>query len=220
MMFKKGLFILLTVTSALAVIPLGPGFAENVISGVVSSEASRAKPTSDTWRPGDDYVLQPGDRIDIVIYPTDTFLKGGRMGISSEGNITLPLVGKIHVAGLEVLEAERTLQELIGKDFLVDPEIVIEMIEEKKLTVAILGQVKKPGNYEYTVGGEPITLLEAVSLAGGFSAIANIKKIRIVRAVEGDNVVIKANANNIINGKEEDIELEPGDVIHVMESLF
>ena len=94
------------------------------------------------------------------------------------------------------------------------------MVEEKKLTVAILGQVKKPGNYEYTVGGEPITLLEAVSLAGGFSEIANIKKIRVVRHVRGENVVIKANANNIINGKEEDIELEPGDVIHVMESLF
>ncbi len=197
--------------SFLCIIPV-TGFTEEVLKG--------AEPSLSTWRPGDDYVLQPGDRIRITIYPEDEFLKGGEMGISSEGNITLPLVGKINLAGLDVLQAEKAIQDVVGKDYLVDPEVVIEMVQETKQTVAILGQVKKPGNYEYTVGGEPITLLEAVSLAGGFSEIANIKKIRVVRTVEGENVVIKANADAIINGKEEDIELEPGDVIHVMESLF
>jgi len=211
---RKLLIISVLVISTLVFISPSLSFAEDVVG------ATTVQPVGDTWRAGDNYVLQPGDRINIIIYPNDPYLKGGEMGISSEGNITLPLIGKVHMAGLEVLEAERTLQEIIGKDFLVEPEVVIEMRKEMKQTIALLGQVKKPGNYEYIVGGEPITLLEAISLAGGFSAIANIKKIRVVRSVQGGNVVIKVNADAIINGKEEDIELEPGDVIHVMESLF
>ncbi len=193
-------------------------FSGGMVGAAEPTEGEQPTLTGRRFR--DDYILQPGDRIRIIIYPEDSFIKGGNVGISSEGNVTLPLLGKVHLAGLEVLEAEKTLKELIDEDYLVDPEVVIETVVERKDSIAILGQVKKPGKHVYPAGRRQLTLLEAISLAGGFSDIANIKKIRVVRMVDGETIVIRANADAIINGKEPDIELEPGDVIHVMESLF
>jgi polysaccharide export outer membrane protein len=169
----------------------------------------------------DTYLLQKGDRIKVTIYPQDEYLKGGEMEVSSEGNITLPLVGKISIAGKNVIEAEKAIARVIDADFLVDPEVVIEVLRHKENSIVVLGQVKKPGTYTFPEGGARMTLLQAIALAGGFSDIANIKRIKIVRRVEGrKSKVIHANADAIISGKDTDVELASGDVVHVMESLF
>ena len=171
-------------------------------------------------REEDSYILQRGDRIRLKIYPEDEYFKGGEMEISSEGNITLPLAGKIPVAGKRVIEAERAVAQVLDSDFLVNPEAVIEVLEYKAKSVVVLGQVKKPGTYEFPPGVTRLTLLQAVSLAGGFSDIANIKKIRIVREVAGKKEAIQVNAENILSGRDPDIELKSGDFVHVSESLF
>ncbi len=170
--------------------------------------------------PDDDYLLQEGDRLKIRIFPEDEFIKGGEMPVSSEGSITIPLVGKLSVTGKTVLQAERELAVILSRDFLVNPEVVIEVQKYKKVTFVILGQVKVPGTYDMPEGSTKLTLLQAISMAGGFSEIANIKKIKVVRKGPGKNQVIRANAEAIISGKEEDVGLEPDDIIHVMESLF
>ncbi len=166
------------------------------------------------------YLLQNGDRIKLTIYPEDEYLKGGEMEISSEGNITLPLVGKISIAGKPVIDAEKAIAQLIGVDYLVDPEVVIEVLRYKQHSVVLLGQIKKPGTYPFPEGSMKLTLLQAIAMAGGFSDIANISKIKIVRKSSGKNKVIRANAEAIISGREPDIELVSGDVVHVMETLF
>lgn len=168
----------------------------------------------------DSYLLQPGDRIAVKVYPEDEYIKGGEMEISSEGNITLSLVGKVSVVGMSVIQAERELARLIDADYIVNPEVVIDVLKYKKQSVVILGQVKTPGTYEFPPGKTKVTLLQAISMAGGFSDIANIKKIKVMRKAGGKNEVIRANAEAIISGEEQDVDLESGDVIHVMESLF
>ncbi len=168
----------------------------------------------------DSYTLQKGDRIKVTIYPGDDYLKGGEMEISSEGNITLPLVGKIPIAGKNVIDAEKTIAKLVGTDYLVAPEVVIEVLKYKQNFVVLLGQVRKPGTYTFPEGSTHVTLLQSIALAGGFSDIANAKKIKIVRKTKDKSKVIRANAESIISGKTQDLELESGDVIHVMESLF
>lgn len=166
------------------------------------------------------YLLQPGDRVSIRIYPEDEYIKGGEMEISSEGNITLPLVGKIAVAGKTIIEAERTIRDLLAEDYLVSPEVVIEVLQYKQHSVVVLGQVRKPGTYPFPQGTTQLTLLQAISLAGGFSDVANTKKIQVMRNKEGAKQTIQANAEAIINGKEHDIEVMPGDIVNVSESLF
>lgn len=170
-----------------------------------------------------DYVMQTGDRIKITIYPEDEHIKGAEMEISSEGNITLPLVGKIEVAGKKPIQAEREIAVILDRDYLVNPEVVIEVTDkyasEKEKSVVLLGQVKQPGTQPFPKAGR-FTLLQAIAVAGGFSDVANIKKIKVIRGGEVKGEVLRANAEDIISGKKPDIELEDGDIINVAESLF
>ncbi len=204
-----------------AILNSSPLFAEEDAMDILNAKSAKADAElSDLDKAPNDYILQAGDVVLIKIYPEDEYIKGGKMEVSSEGNITLSLVGKVTVAGKSVVEAEREIAEILNRDYLVDPEVVIELEQHKKQNVVLLGQVRKPGTYEMPIGAKKMTLLQAVSLAGGFSEIANIKKIKIVRQAEGKNEVIRANADAIISGSEQDVDLEPGDVISVSESLF
>jgi polysaccharide export outer membrane protein len=169
------------------------------------------------------YVLKPGDRIKITIYPEDEFIKGGEMQISSEGNITLPLVGKVEVGQQLIRDAEAAIRKLIDADYLVNPEVVIEVVkqsEQSKIQIVLLGAVRKPGSYEFPAGETKVTLLKLMSDAGGFSEVANVKKIKIVREVDGKKNVIRANAEAIMSGDSPDVELQSGDIVHVSESMF
>ncbi len=170
-----------------------------------------------------DYVIQTGDRIKITIYPEDDHIKGGEMEVSSEGNITLSLAGKMEVVGKTAIQAEREIAEVLDRDYLVNPEVVIEVVEkfasDKEKSVVLLGQVKSPGSHPFPKTGH-FTLLQAIAVAGGFADVANIKKIKIIRGGEDKGDVIRANADDIISGKKPDIELQDGDIINVAESLF
>jgi polysaccharide export outer membrane protein len=171
----------------------------------------------------DGHVLKPGDRIKVTIYPEDEFIKGGEMQISAEGNITLPLIGKVEVGNILVREAEAKIRDLLNADYLVNPEAVIEVVkssEQSKIQIVLLGSVRKPGSYEFPVGEVKVTLLKLMSEAGGFSEVANIKKIKIVRTEDGKKTVIRANAEAIMSGDQPDVELMSGDIVHVSESLF
>lgn len=91
---------------------------------------------------------------------------------------------------------------------------------EKALNVAesniyVEGEVKKPGVYEYQPG---LTALNAVIIAGGFDKFAAPNRTRIIRKDGGKQVVIKINLNDVKKGKIPDIELKPGDLIHVPET--
>ena len=168
------------------------------------------------------YVLQTGDMVNIKIYPEDEYIKGIQMEVSTEGNITLPLVGKIKIAGKTVAQAEKEIVEILDRDYLVNPEVVIQVAQHRKQTFVVLGQVKKPGTYDLPAGSTSLTLLQGISMAGGFTDIANIKKIKIVRLNTGGggNQVIQANADAIIGGNDPDPPLKQGDVVNVSESLF
>lgn len=167
-----------------------------------------------------DSPLQAGDKINVKIYPEDAYVKGGEFQISPEGNIMLSLLGKVNVAGMTIEEASEKLRQLIDKDYLVDPEVAIELMESKQKSFVILGEVKKPGTYQFPTGSATVSLLEAISTAGGFSDIANIKKIRILRQEGTAKRTLHANAEAIISGNEPDVSLQEGDVVNVSESLF
>jgi polysaccharide export outer membrane protein len=169
-------------------------------------------------------TIKSGDRIRIKIYPEDEYIRGGEMVVSTEGTIGLPLIGKVQVDGMGAADAERKIVDLLVKDYLVDPIVVIEPLGKEpavasKISVSVLGQVKQPGNINFPPEGE-MSLLKAISMAGGFTDIANPHNVKVVRKSGKEARVIEADAEDIISGKDEDIELEPNDVINVGEAFF
>lgn len=212
------LFLLVGAIASLAAV--GEAQAEESETESSSDEPSKPK------KIGHIDTIEASDRVLIKIYPEDQYIKGGEMSVSSEGTITLPLLGKVKIQGLKISEAEEQLAALLAKDYLVNPVVVIEvtrLAEEElglpKRTLSILGQVQKPGSYDIPGEGR-LTLLKLISTAGGFTDVANVKKIKVIRKKDGDTSILRANAESIIAGKSADIELQEEDVIHVGESLF
>ncbi len=112
-----------------------------------------------------DYKVGPEDLLVIEIYGQDKLNR--ELRVNGQGEITMPLVGVVKVAGMSPQEIEKRLMELYDARFLVNPQITVGVKEFRHQRVAVTGAVDKPGSYEI-IG--PRTLLEVLSLAGGFSS--------------------------------------------------
>jgi polysaccharide export outer membrane protein len=111
-----------------------------------------------------DYQVGPEDQLEIDIYGQDKLYR--ELRVNGQGEITMPLVGVVKVAGLTPQEIEKRLVNLYDARFLVNPQITVTVKQFRHQRVAVTGAVAKPGSYEI-IG--PRTLLEVLSLAGGFS---------------------------------------------------
>jgi len=143
-----------------------------------------------------------------------------KVRVSPDGVITMPLAGSVKVAGLGVVEAEQALTERL-KRFLIAPQVSIFIAEYGNKQVYVLGEVAKPGSYPLpTEAG--LTVIEAITLAGGFSQYAAPDKTRIIRKKPGgsSNIPIDISAVTKRGDKSKDLQLEPNDVVYVPESVF
>jgi polysaccharide biosynthesis/export protein len=109
-----------------------------------------------------DYAVGPEDLLEIVVYGQKELQRFVR--VNGSGDITMPLIGLVRVAGLTPQQVESRLQELYGTDYLRNPQVSVFVKEYRHQQVAVTGAVKKPGVYEM-IG--PRTLLEMLALSGG-----------------------------------------------------
>ena len=112
-----------------------------------------------------DYKIGPEDVLVVEVYGQEALKREVR--VNGKGQISMPLVGVVKVSGMSTREAEARLRELYGSEFLKNPQISLEVKEFHHQRVAVTGAVDKPGFFEI-IG--PRTLLEVLSLAGGFSS--------------------------------------------------
>jgi polysaccharide export outer membrane protein len=115
-----------------------------------------------------DYQVGPEDQLAIVIFGQDNLNR--ELRVNGQGEIAMPLVGVLKVAGLTPQQIQKHLEELYNARYLVNPQITVSVKEYRHQRVAVTGAVAKPGSYEI-IG--PRTLLEVLSLAGGFSNVPN-----------------------------------------------
>jgi len=165
------------------------------------------------------YVLRPSDEIDIQVFREPDF--SGAYTLTQSGEIKHPLMGTLKLSGMSVSEAETYLHELLDRDYLVNPKVMIKVTRTEGSQIVIFGEVKMPGIIPVPVG-DSVTLLKAIALAGGFTDLASQDRVRIVRKEpDGGTTTIKARVSGMLSGnsKEPDIKLEPGDVVVVPESV-
>jgi polysaccharide biosynthesis/export protein len=161
-----------------------------------------------------EYLIGPDDVLKIEVYREEELNR--KVRISSDGYISLPLIGKVKAVGRSVTGLQYLLEQKYSK-YLKRPHVTI-FIEEYS-TITISGQVNKPGSYPVT---RNLTVLEAISLAGGFTDIASRNNVRVLRNENGKENIIKIRVADISKGDEDgnNIQLRPGDIIIVPESFF
>lgn len=169
-------------------------------------------------RAGSDYLLQPGDLVEIKVFMEDNMDRTLRIG--GQGAITFPLVGNVKIAGHSVSSAEEKLSASLKK-YLLNPQVSIFIKEYGNKTIYVLGQVTKPSALQLPPE-RSLTVLEAITSAGGFTDIAASSKVRVLRQVDGkhENIDIDVSQITKMGNKSLDITLTPGDVVFVPQSMF
>jgi polysaccharide export outer membrane protein len=157
------------------------------------------------------YKLRPGDDIQISVWGEDAMKQ--EVKVLPDGSITYPLAGKVQVAGLETPEVEVRITEKL-KAFIPDPQVSVVVTKIEGNRVFILGKVTKPGPVAMT---GPMTVLEALSSAGGLDKFANQSGIKVIRTTPQGQKAIDVNYDKLIRGQslESNIVLMGGDTIVV-----
>jgi protein involved in polysaccharide export with SLBB domain len=138
--------------------------------------------------------------------------------VASDGTAQVPFLQKIQVAGLEPQDIAKMVREqLIARKFLVDPVVIVQVREYHSRTVILLGQVAKPGSFPLTPG---LTLMQAISMAGGLTAIADDDKVTLTRKIGQGTKTVRVSVDAITDGTAQDVVLQAGDRVFVYERLF
>ena len=229
-MLPRLLLIAVTVTagSLLAQSPAPVASAEPVrptypVPGMSSSSAAPAA-AAPALPPGvsapSGYILSANDQVAVEVFGEEDLRTNGRL--NGEGNLSVPLLGSIHLAGLTLTQAASRLTDLYARDYLVNPRVNVMLIGYAKRRFTMLGQVNRPGSYEMPDGSpEGIDLLEAVAMAGGYTRIAAPERISIRRhSSSGRDEIIRVDAKRLARGDRGNFTVLPGDAITVGESIF
>lgn len=175
--------------------------------GLPTQEQLPAPVKSTTVGPGDIFVVRVVGEEDLP----------EKYQVGSNGTVDLPFVGRVEVAGYEPEEIAERLQELLkAKEILVDPTVVVVVEAYRSKRVTLLGQVASPGSFPLSPN---MTLTEALSLAGGLSAVADEDAIYITRKTADGTVTAVVSISEINEGSS-DIPLQAGDRIFVSERVF
>ena len=157
-------------------------------------------------QPSPDYKIAPLDRLTIDVFNEPQFLQRDLM-VSGEGKIIFPLLNEVEVAGLTVSQAKTKLEQLLGKNYLVEPHVTIMVQKYRLRSVTVLGAVKLPGPYDLPEE-QQIGLLEAIARAGGFT-----RQARKSRILSEKQILASKNPRQFFTVKD-------GDIIKVKESFF
>jgi polysaccharide export outer membrane protein len=184
-----------------------------------AAEAEPKPPPQSSHGQGLAYRIQPFDRLHIEVFGEPDISR--TYAVSVAGTVKHPLLDTVPVLDKTVEEVEHAITELLERDFLVNPRVSIRVEQSSGRRVTLLGEVKKTGTL-YISPEQRFSLLNVIAAAGGFSDLAAITRVRIIRSVDGEERVIKVNVDDLLKGRSDvgDVDLMPGDVIMVPETFF
>jgi len=164
-------------------------------------------PTSDP----PEYIIKPNDLLEIVVWGEPDISRS--VLVRPDGRISLPLVQDLLAAELTPVELKEQM-EIRLQEFIDSPNVTVIVTAIQSYKVYVLGEVQSPGGI---VVEKPITVLQALTLAGGFREYADKSEISIVRTSGLEHLVFEFNYKDVIKGKkaEQNITLQSGDVVIV-----
>jgi len=166
-----------------------------------------------------DYVLQPSDLLKVQVHQEEDLTREVR--ISQEYTISLPLINTVDLTGKTRRQAEELIRSLYAREFLVKPSVTVLVMEYVPRKVSVLGMVTTPGAVLF-FQEQGLTLIEAISKAGGFTRLAKKKEVTLKRTnPDGTTKTFVINCDELTKGAtNETWPLQPNDVINVPETVF
>ncbi len=162
-----------------------------------------------------DYVLASADSVEMTVFHQPDLTTQAK--IANDGSVQFPLIGELKIGGLTLRDARELIRKRYNADYLVEPQVYLNVVTYAARKFTILGQVTTPGTYVMP-GGEHVGLMEAVGMAGGFTRIADRGKVVIKRSDHGKQQTFNVNTKKFTTQDGKQFELMPGDVVTIGET--
>jgi polysaccharide biosynthesis/export protein len=156
-----------------------------------------------------DYRLVPGDKLRVEVYKDAQLSQS--LQVRPDGKVTLPLIGDVMASGLTPIELRDQIATAL-REYVTNPVVTVIVVETVAPTVFVMGEVNNPGSIPLH---QPITVLQALAMAGGFKDFANVKDIRVLRRTSRGVQTLGFNYKSAIKGEGNPIVLQPGDTVVV-----
>ena len=160
-----------------------------------------------------DYIMGPEDVLEITVWKNADLSK--QVQVRPDGRISLPLIGDVSAVGRTAAQLTEEISARL-KSYMENPTVSILVREVNSYQIYVLGEVNAPGKYPLK---SKTTLLQAITIAHGFTQVAARNKIVVFRfGKDGEGLnKIKASYDDIVlrDGSDQNIELKPGDQIVV-----
>jgi polysaccharide biosynthesis/export protein len=182
------------------------------------TQTASAKPTGE--RPegvnppakvGKDYVIGPDDVLDVSVWKEQELTRS--LQVRPDGKISMPLLGDVQAAGLTPGQLGQSVSEKLKK-YLTAPQVTVILTQINSQRVYVTGEVTRPGAYPVLPG---MTILQAITSAGGLTQFANGKKIFLMREENHIQTKHPFSYKEVLDGRkaEENLPVKAGDTIVV-----
>lgn len=190
-----------------------PRWVVVVLVAVLAAGAAAQKP-ADKAPAGtandQEYVIGPEDVLSVNVWKEPEV--SAAVPVRPDGKISLPLLNDVQAAGKTPMQLADAITEQL-KQFLTDPRVTVVVNQMNSRRIFIMGEVSRTGPMQMLPN---MTVLQALSAAGGFSQFANTKKIYVLRNEGGKQTKIPVNYKAVLNGaSEQNFLLKPGDTVVV-----
>jgi len=164
------------------------------------------------------YTIGADDMLDISVLQPEKMLI--TVTVSPDGTITFPYIGTVAIKGLTLEQAQNEIQSRLADGYMKYPVVSIALRQSMSEKFFVYGEVMRPGTYRLE---ERMTVLKAVSLAGGFTKFGSSSRVKVLRTKDGEAGynVIKVNLNAAMKGSsKDDVVLKQGDIVVIEEGIF
>lgn len=163
----------------------------------------------------EDTTIDAGDLFEVRVFRHEDM--SGTFSASQEGTISFPYIGLVNVAGKTPAQVEADIRERLADGYIVNPSIAVYVKEYRSKKVSVLGEVRKPTAILFTPG---MTVVEAVSQAGGFTASARENAVQVTRTIEGKTETFTVPVKSVAENKAPAFYMRPGDSVFVPRRRF
>jgi polysaccharide biosynthesis/export protein len=179
--------------------------------GPIPYDVSLAAPDAPTVVPLESsYRIAPMDTVSVKVFKMPDL--SGDYEVDLTGRIAMPLIGSVEAAELTTAQLDERLTKAFGTKYLENPDIAVGVKASSRRSVTVDGSVKDSGAFPVT---GPMTLIQAIALAGGMAEDANASRVAVFRTIEGKRQAAAFDLTAIRRGQAEDPEIYPGDIVVV-----